>query len=120
MKLIIAGGRDFNNYNLLKKEILNIIKDLKGQIIIISGTAKGADSLGEIFAKEFQLKIERYPAQWCTHGRSAGFQRNKIMAKNADILIAFWDGSSRGTANMIQIAKMQKLIIHIIKYNKDN
>ena len=118
-RIIIAGGRNFNDYSLLKEKVNNIISDKRKthQIYIVSGKARGADSLGEKYANENGLNIMEFPADWDKHGRSAGYKRNVEMAENADALIAFWDGESRGTKHMIDIAKEKNLLTRIIRYN---
>lgn len=118
-RLIIAGTRYFNDYELLKntadKLLANKIK--KGcMITIVSGGCKGADLLGEQYAIERGYNIARYPAQWSVYGKSAGIRRNEEMAKNADGLIAFWDGQSKGTRNMIEEAKKKGIAIRIKMY----
>ncbi len=114
MKVIIAGGRDFTNYDILKQFCDNIITDSNFEIV--SGNAKGADKLGEQYAKEKNLKITLFPANWDKYGKSAGMIRNKEMADYADMLIAFWDQESRGTKNMIDTAKKLNLIVNICNY----
>lgn len=117
-KVIIAGGRHFDNYTLLKERcdyfLQNKLKEC--QVIIISGHATGADALGERYAQERGLECEQYPADWKTHGRAAGPIRNAQMAEVADALIAFWDGQSRGTANMINLAKSKGLKVAVVRY----
>ena len=117
-RVIIAGGRDFNDYPLLKAKCDNILADKTAthRIIVVSGAAKGADSLGEQYAREKGYTVERYPADWNTHGRAAGPIRNAQMANNADALIAFWDGQSKGTKSMINIAKTKGLGVRVISY----
>lgn len=85
------------------------------QIIIISGHARGADSLGELFARENHLQLEVYPADWSTHGKGAGHIRNAEMAQVSDCLVAFWDGESKGTKNMIN--NMKRLGKPVLIYN---
>ena len=103
IKLCVAGGRDFDNYSVLKDVLDRYLKTRKGlEIIIVSGTANGADSLGERYAAENGLKAETYPADWDKYGKRAGMIRNAEMAKVSDVLISFWDGSSKGTKNMIE------------------
>ncbi|MEG1642107.1 MAG: DUF2493 domain-containing protein [Synergistaceae bacterium] len=109
-RIIIAGSREFTDYDYLKAKCDEITSNYKAEEIeIISGTAKGADQLGEKYATEKSYKLTRMPAKWETHGISAGHIRNTEMAKYASqqtsILCAFWDGQSRGTKNMIQTAK---------------
>jgi hypothetical protein len=85
-------------------------------VIIISGTCRGADLLGEQYARENNLPVYRFPANWKKYGKTAGYLRNRKMAEKADALVAFWDGKSRGTANMITLARGRQLQIRIIRY----
>jgi hypothetical protein len=119
-KVIVAGGRDFSDYSLLK-QTLNFylhqkIKD--GYLIeIVSGVAKGADLLGERYANEYGYPIKRFPANWDKHKLLAGPIRNNDMGNYGDVLVAYWDGKSRGTANMIETAKSKGLKYRIVRYN---
>mgnify|MGYP002623766210 CR=1 FL=1 len=115
-KVIIAGTRDFADYELLKEKCDAILSNRRNDssIVIVSGTARGADRLGERYARERGYRIERYPADWDRDGNSAGPIRNAKMADNANALIAFWDGRSRGTKNMIDTAKAKGLMVRTI------
>ena len=117
-RVIIAGTRNFSNYELLKEKCDNILssKRQNSNIVILSGTAKGADRLGERYARERGFLLRRFPADWDKDGNKAGPIRNAKMADNADALIAFWDGTSRGTAHMIMTAKEKGLATRIINY----
>ena len=118
-KVIIAGGRDFMDYDLLRSKCNNLLCEVAlsdVRLEIVSGQAKGADQLGEQYAIDSNLQIKKFPADWNTHGKSAGYIRNKEMAEYADALIAFWDGKSRGTHNMIKIAKQNDLKVRVIRY----
>lgn len=114
-KIIIAGSRTFNNYKKLKRILLQILNKYN-EFEIVSGTARGADKLGEKFANEFNLPIKRFPANWNKDGKSAGFIRNSEMAKYADGCIVFWDGKSKGTEHMIKLAKVHNLKLMVFKY----
>lgn len=117
MKLIIAGSRDFNDYELLSKEVYKILpRKRDSSIEIVSGGATGADALGEKYAKEHMLKIKKFPANWNLYGKSAGPIRNKEMSLYATDAIIFWDGKSKGTLSMIKFAQEQKLNFTIINY----
>lgn len=118
-KLIIAGGRDFSNYNLLRLNLDAILEKLSENNIsltIICGMAKGADMCGWNWAKNNNIPILEYPANWQLHGKAAGPIRNQEMARVADGLIAFWDGTSRGTSHMINTMKELKKDVCVIKY----
>ena len=117
-KIIIAGGRDFMDYNLLKEKTNKILQEKKvtHKIVIISGCARGADTLGLRYASENAFDVEEYSADWNKYGKKAGYVRNVEMAENADALIAFWDGKSKGTKHMIDIATERNLPIRVIRY----
>lgn len=115
MKLIIAGGRDFSDYELLTREVETVIVG-EPHVEIVSGGAKGADRLGEFFAIDHNLPIKRFPADWDRYGKAAGFKRNAEMADYADHCICFWDGKSKGTSHMINLAKSKGLTLTVINY----
>lgn len=114
MKIIIAGGRDFNNYYILEK-VLNSFKGLIDEVI--SGDARGADELGARWATYNNIHVNHFPADWDYYGHAAGFIRNIEMADNADALIAFWDGKSKGTGHMIKTMQMKKKPYRVFNYN---
>lgn len=119
-KVIIAGGRNFCDYERLKKVCDSLLANrFKEGVTIISGTARGADSLGEQYARQRGLELIQMPAEWEKYGKSAGYRRNEEMAKEAGPgggLIAFWDGSSRGTKHMIETAQKHGLAVRVIRY----
>lgn len=109
-KTIIAGSRGITNYALVTLAV-----DMAAFAIteVVSGSARGVDALGERFAKENELPLKMFPANWGKHGRGAGFIRNKEMADYADAIIAIWDGKSKGTLNMIRQAKKVDLLVFV-------
>lgn len=114
-RVIVAGSRSFNDYTALQMACDKLLAKKKQthNIVIISGTARGADSLGEKYAFERGYAIERFPADWLQYGKAAGPIRNRQMAENADALIAFWDGYSTGTRNMIMEAKKKGIAVRV-------
>lgn len=121
-RVIIAGSRSFNDYVLLREQCLSILQEKMRthRVIIVSGHARGADSLGERFANEFRLPFELHPAKWRLLGKAAGMVRNAEMAKCSDALIAFWDGESRGTRHMISFARKRGLEVSVINTTLKN
>lgn len=116
LKLIVAGSRNFSNYELLKSVLLEYLKDRDlSEVEIVSGAARGADRLGERFACEFGCKLKQFPADW-SKGKQAGILRNAEMGNYADALVAFWDGESRGTKHMIDYATKKGLDVVIVHY----
>ena len=116
MKLIVAGGRNYNNYAHLKKT-LDAFR-LKYHVEeIVSGADHGVDTLGEQYAKEHDIWLTQFPADWNKHRKAAGPIRNAQMAEYADCLLAFWDGSSKGTKNMIENMHKQKKPVYISMIN---
>lgn len=113
-KVIVAGGRDFENYEWLREVLDN---HLTIGDIIISGTAKGADTLGEKYAEQRTHEIMKFPAEWEKYGKSAGPIRNRQMALVSDKLVAFLALSgSKGTKNMIETALKKGLEVHVYRY----
>lgn len=100
MRVIIAGSRTIEGYSKVVKAVADSTFVITS---IVSGCAKGADRLGELYALLHQLPCTKFPADWDKHGKSAGYKRNVVMSENADALIALWDGTSKGTGHMIGI-----------------
>lgn len=117
-RVIIAGGRDFDDYGLLCESCDRLLaqKHQTHSIVIVSGAARGADTLGERYAHERGYAVEQFPANWERDGKAAGPIRNAQMASVADALIAFWDGHSRGTAHMINQARQKSIPYRIVKF----
>lgn len=116
-KVIVAGCRDFADYELLKEKCDFYLQNKKPEnIVIVSGHASGADALGERYAQERGYETEIYPTDWKTHGRAAGPIRNAQMAAVADALIALWDGKSHGIKNMIETARKHNLQVAVVRY----
>ena len=114
-KVIVAGGRNFNDYPLLEKTLDKLLQH-KTDVQIVSGLARGADSLGIAYAVDKNIPVAKFPANWEEHGTMAGYQRNIEMAEYADACVCFWNGKSRGTKHMIRIARNLNLQVRIIKY----
>jgi len=112
MRTIIAGSRNIKDYNTLLMAVGNLTWNIT---CVISGTAIGVDRLGELYAMRHNISCEKYPADWNQHGKSAGYKRNELMADNAEALLAIWDGQSKGTKHMIDIAKRKGLEVCIYR-----
>ncbi len=112
MKTIIAGSRDITNYHIVEKAWYN-----SGFIMteVVSGCARGVDKLGEKLGDSLGLPVKRFPADWKTYPKAAGFIRNKQMGDYADALIAIWDGASRGTLSCIELAEVKGLKVYIYR-----
>lgn len=121
-KVIIAGSRGFSNYKLLREQCNKYLREKRNtsNIIIVSGHARGADTLGERYAQDEGFALEVYPAQWKKLGKQAGYRRNEQMAEVADALIAFWDGESKGTKHMIDIMNNKGLPTKVVNYDTAN
>lgn len=102
MRVVIAGSRSFDNYQLMCAVLR------KNRILptaVLSGCARGADALGERWAEERGVPVERYPADWERWGRSAGPRRNiEMLDTQPERIVVFWDGHSRGTKHLMQAA----------------
>lgn len=114
MKAAIIGSRGFDNYNL----VCETLSEYENQItLMVSGGAKGADKLGEKWAKEKNKEVLIFYPEWEKYGKSAGFKRNKDIIENSDIVFAFWDGQSKGTQSSIELSKKLNKELKIIKWN---
>ena len=113
MKVIVAGSRNFNNYEFLSGKLDHYFKN-QTPTEIISGGARGADKFGEIYAKRNNISLKIFPADWETHGKAAGYIRNKQMAEYADACVVFWDGKSKGSKHMIDLAKKYNLKLRVV------
>jgi len=102
MKVGIVGSRDFKNYELFSDIMKQYLSDISW---VVSGGAPGADSLAEKWAKENKKMLTIYPADWFNLGKRAGYVRNTDIVKNSDMIIAFWDGKSKGTKHTIGLAQ---------------
>ena len=121
MKVIVAGGRDFNDYKLLKETLDNFQQEYGNITEVVSGTAKGVDKLGEQYANENNIHIKRFVPDWEGLGKKAGHVRNRKMGDYAEehngMLVAFWDKQSRGTKGMIEYATKIGLKNVVVYYN---
>ena len=119
-KIIIAGGRDFDDYKMLVEKVDTVLAELRSpgdKFKIVSGGATGADYLGEKYAHKRNCELKLFPANWDKYGKSAGYRRNIKMAKYANTCICFWDRKSKGTKHMINLAKEYNLELWIFHYN---
>ena len=113
IKLIIAGCRNFQDDRIFRSimEKLTIAPDE-----IVCGMAKGADEMGRQWAIANGIPVKEFPPDWDAYGNAAGPIRNKAMAEYGTHLLAFWDGKSRGTAGMIDLAKRHDLKVKVVRY----
>ena len=121
MKVIVAGGRDFKDYYLLKETLDNFQQEYGNITEVVSGGARGSDKLGEQYANENKIPIKRFVPDWEGLGKKAGFVRNNQMGDYAKehngMLVAFWDKQSKGTKGMIDYAKNIGLKSVVVYYN---
>lgn len=133
-RIVIAGGRDFNDYDLLQEKCLKLLTNKMPNVIVVSGGAKGADSLGERFAREHNLEVERFLADWdnvegpacilkyTSQGKPynaiAGHLRNKKMGDATDAGIIFWDGKSSGSKDMVNVMKILEKPYRVVNYER--
>lgn len=136
-KVIIAGGRDFNDFEKLVTFCDKVLVNKRPDVEVVSGKCRGADTLGESYANIRGFNVEPFPAPWgdiegkpewqigtrwdgTKFWKPAGHVRNGWMADYANALIAFWNGDTEnsGTYNMINDAKAKGLLVRVCKYKK--
>jgi hypothetical protein len=116
VKVIIAGGRDFDNGAMFIQAVEGF-EVMYGKITeIVCGMARGADMMGFNYGSMRGIPVKEFPADWDRYGKMAGYYRNAEMATYAQGLIAFWDKKSKGTGMMIELAKAHYLKILIAHY----
>lgn len=119
MRVLIAGSRGYTDYGEACRHINKCLESVSdSDIIIISGGAYGADKLGERYAAENGYKIEKHLPDWKRYGRSAGIIRNREMMIEADLVICFWDGESRGRRSMVEFSKRLGKKLRVIKVHR--
>lgn len=111
-RVAVVGSRSFENFKLLDAYLYEYFYPFR----LISGGASGADSLAEEFARRRNLKKKIYKANWDKYGKGAGFIRNKKIVKNCDVVVAFWDGESKGTKNTIDLAKEAGKKVYVVMF----
>lgn len=131
MKLIVAGGRNLTNYVFVKRTLDYFTSKVSEPIEIVSGACSsgkhtftrkdgtkvyGADGLGERWAEEKGYVVYPFPAQWDLHGKQAGYFRNKEMAEYGTNCVVFWDGESKGSKMMYELATQYKLPTKLVLY----
>ena len=113
MKIAIIGSRECGNINF--EELLKKHLDVFANDTIISGGARGIDTLAAQFARKHGIKLLEFHPDYATYGRGATFVRNRLMVDMADVVVALWNGSSRGTKYTIEYAKKKYVPVVIIK-----
>lgn len=118
MKLAIVGSRSFQDSALLEKVLSE--DPFTGMSIntIVSGAAAGADTLAREYAKKHRLMLIEFPADWLNKGRYAGYLRNMDIIDAADVVLAFYDGTSKGTRHSMEITQQQKKLLYVVRYLK--
>lgn len=112
-RVAVIGSRSFDYYSVLSR-YLDVF--FGNNFILISGGARGADSLAEKYADAGDLQKKIFPADWKKNGKKAGFLRNKKIVKNCDVVVVFWDGESKGTKITIDLAKEAGKKVYIVMF----
>lgn len=118
MKLIVAGGRDFANTNLLISSLTELVEQGKipNNPELVCGMARGADMLAYSLWANNKMPIHNFLANWDKYGKSAGYRRNVEMGNFADAAVCFWDGVSKGTKHMIDIMEKLGKPVYVVRY----
>jgi len=111
LKLAVVGSKSFNNYSIMEQVLTPRLP-----FVLVSGGAKGADSLAERFARENDLETIIHFPEWKKYGRKAGYLRNSFIVRDCDFLVAFWNKKSKGTKMMIDLAYKEGKLKSIIEF----
>lgn len=116
MLIVVTGSREWNDWSKIRTAFDCVDAASTGPVTLIHGDARGADRMCGFVAERLGWTVERMPADWNKYGRSAGFRRNEAMLdRNPDLVLAFWDGQSRGTKHTIDTATERNLRVKIIQ-----
>jgi len=121
MKISITGSRGFTNYSTFLLKMNEYISTNNIDINkILSGGAKGIDSLAKEYAVSNNIEIQELIPEWSKYGKSAGILRNKDILENADLNLIFWDGVSKGTKFNIDYCKKNNKMFHVFIIKGDD
>lgn len=118
MNLAIVGCRDYDDETFIYESIDKFLKEnsvVKNELAIVSGGARGVDTIAEEYADKNNIQKIIFPAEWSTYGKQAGFIRNYKIVDHADHVLAFWNGVSKGTNHTIELAKHKGIPINVIR-----
>ena len=118
MRVAIVGSRDYDALGLVRRYVRSLPKDT----VVVSGGAIGVDSVAADEAQKCGLQTTVYLPNWKTFGKSAGFKRNSQIVNDCDLLVAFWDGVSRGTKDSIDKAAAAGIpvVVNPKEYEEDS
>jgi predicted Rossmann fold nucleotide-binding protein DprA/Smf involved in DNA uptake len=118
-KVAVIGSRSFSD----REKLYSVLTKNKERIkIIVSGGARGADTLATQWASDYGVPYLVFPAKWrdpetLVFDRGAGMRRNRQIVEYSDVVIAFWDGTSAGTKNSIDTAQQLGKPVKIIHFD---
>jgi hypothetical protein len=118
VNIAVVGSRTYKNEDYILNNILETLKKENlsiENIVVFSGGAKGVDTIAAESMKAMGAKVNEIIPNWKKYRKAAGIVRNKELVGNADIVIAFWDGRSRGTKNSINLAKKYKRKLYVFE-----
>lgn len=112
--VVVTGSRSWTDVRYIRAAFDQLILRHGKDIRVINGTAPGADRLCAGIARQYELDVVDMPAEWNKYGRSAGFRRNiEMLDLDPDLVLAFWDGESRGTQHTISEARKRYIPTHV-------
>lgn len=116
--IAVVGSRHFKDYEYFKKVLTRFLANYKNPTLV-SGGAFGADEFAERYAKEYNIPIKIFEADWNNPalGNRAGYARNRTIWENSTVGIAFWDGKSRGTRHSFKLSTEQNKKLYVVEYN---
>lgn len=110
MNVAIVGSREFGDL----EQVVTFVNTLPVGTVVVSGGARGVDSIAEAATKRRGLETCIFPADWTHYGKAAGIRRNVEIVNKADVIVAFWDGRSRGTEYTIELARVKGKVLHVV------
>ena len=115
-RVLVSGSLSFDDYELLRFTLDRLLAG-RENVVVVTGGATGAESLGERYANERGFGIKQFLADWQTYGRGAKLIRNTQMIEAADHAVFFWDGQSKGTAEAVEKAEARSIPVEVVRFD---
>lgn len=112
MRVAIVGSRDYPAPEAVRRFVADLAAKYP-EAIVVSGAARGVDSIAASAARAHSLEVIEFPADWAGRGKRAGFERNVKIIEAADRVVAFWDGKSRGTRHSVDLASAMEKPLYV-------
>lgn len=111
MNVMVCGSREWGDYSAVRDRLAR----LERNDVILHGCAWGADACADDAASELGLTVRPFPPNAARPSPRRYHERNDAMLNEADLVLAFWDGKSRGTGSVIKKAEKRGIPVEVVR-----